>query len=49
MFLDLALARAAELGDILDRAGVEDFVVDNGIGRPIGAVARALLSLASWL
>ena len=49
MFLDLALVRAAEVGDILDGAGVEDFVVDNGIGRPVGAVARAVLSLASWL
>ena len=49
MFLDQALTRAAELADILDRAGVEDFVVDNGPGRSVGTVTREVLSLASWL
>ena len=49
MFLDKALKRAAELADILHRAGVEDFVVDNGPGRSVSAVAREVLSLAGWL
>ena len=49
MFQDRALERAAELDDILGRAGVEDFTVDNGAGRSIGEVAREVLSLAGWL
>ena len=49
MFLNQALARAEELADILSRASVEDFAVDNGPGRSIGTVAREVLSLASWL
>ena len=49
MFLDAALARAVELDGILDRAGVEDFVVDNGPGRPVGDVAREALVRAGWL
>ena len=49
MFLDPALARAEELAEILDRAGVEDFIVDNGPDRSLTTVAREVLSLASWL
>ena len=49
MNLDRALERAHELTDILERAGVEDFAVDNGPGRPIGDVAREALSRAGWL
>ncbi len=49
MFLDQALARASELDGILERAGVEDFVVDNGPGRSVGEVARQVLSSADWL
>ena len=49
MFLDAALARAAELDGILARAGVEDFVVDNGPGRLVGDVAREALGLVGWL
>ena len=49
MYLAWALARAVELDDILDRARVEDFTVDNGPGRPVGAVARDVLTLAGWL
>ena len=49
MFLDQAFRRATELADILERAGVEDFVVDNGPGRSVGEVAREVLSLAGWL
>lgn len=49
MNLDQALKRAAELDGILERAGVEDFVVDNGPGRSIGDVAREVLSRAGWL
>ena len=48
MFLNQAL-RAEELADILSRASVEDFVVDNGPGRSVGTVAREVSSLASWL
>ena len=48
-FQDQALARAAELEGILDRAEVEDFVVENGGGRSVTAVAREVLSLAGWL
>lgn len=49
MFLEQSLARAAELDEILARAGVEDFAVDNGPGRSVGAVAREVLILAGWL
>ena len=49
MFQYQALARAAELADILERASIEDFEVDNGIGCSVGAVAREVLSLAGWL
>ena len=49
MFLEQALARAAELDAILAKAGVEDFVVDNGPGRSVSDVAREVLSRAGWL
>ncbi len=49
MFQGQALARATELVDILERASIEDFVVDNGTGRSVGDVAREVLSLAGWL
>ena len=49
MFLEQALSRAAELDSILDRSRVEDFSVDNGSGRPVGAVAREVLRHAGWL
>ncbi len=42
-------ARSAELADILERAQVEDFTVDNGDGRLVTAVAREILSHAGWL
>ena len=43
-----AVARAAELAEILRRAGVEDYTVDNDIGRNITDVAREVLSRAGW-
>ena len=43
------IARSATLADILERAGAEDFTVDNGEGRSITHVAREVLSLAGWL
>ena len=49
MNLEHALRRAAELDGILERAGVEDFTVDNGPGRHIGDVAREVLVRAGWL
>ena len=49
MFLPVALARAEDLDAILDRARIEDFVVDNGPGRAIGDVAREVLERAGWL
>ena len=49
MTLERALMRAAELAEILERARVEDFVVENGSDRPVGDVAREMLSLAGWL
>ena len=49
MTFNQQLARAAELADILERAGVEDYVVDNGPGRSVGEVAYEVLSLAGWL
>ena len=49
MFQDQALARAEELSKILDRASVEDFIVDTGPSRSVSTVAREVLSLASWL
>ena len=49
MILEQALERATELDGILERTGVEDFVVDNGPGRSIGDVAREVLFCAGWL
>ena len=49
MNLERAFERASELAGILERAGVEDFVVDNGPGRSIGDVASEVLSRAGWL
>ncbi len=43
------IVRAAELSEILRRAGVEDFKVDNDVGRHITDVAREVLSVAGWL
>lgn len=48
MFLDAALARSRELDAILEREGVEDYVVDNGPGRPVGDAAREALRGAGW-
>ena len=48
MYQEWALARAAELDGILARAGVEDFVVDNGPGRSVGDVAWEVLARAGW-
>ena len=47
--LERALKRATELDGILERAGVEDFVVDNGPGRSICDVASEVLFRAGWL
>ena len=44
MFQAQALARSAELADILASAGAQDYSVDNGAGRPIGVVASEVLS-----
>ena len=44
-----AIARAATLDDILERAQAEDYTVDNGPGRSITDVAREVLSRAGWL
>lgn len=49
MFQAQALARTAELAGILAKARAEDYAVDNGAGRPIGVVAREVLSRAGWL
>ncbi len=49
MNLERALERATQLTEILERAGVEDLVVDNGPGRPVGDVAGEVLSRAGWL
>ena len=49
MILEQALERASELDGILEQTGVEDFVVDNGPGRPVGDVAGEVLSRAGWL
>lgn len=49
MSLEAALARAEELDGILESVHVEGFVVDNGAGRVIGAVAREMLERAGWL
>ena len=49
MFQREALARSAELADILANARAEDYRVDNGAGRPIGVVASEVLSRAGWL
>jgi hypothetical protein len=49
MFQAQAIARSATLDDILERAGAEDFTVDNGEGRSVTDVARDVLSLAGWL
>ena len=49
MFLEQALERAEELAGILERAGAEDFTVDNGPSRLVSEVARDMLSRAGWL
>ena len=49
MNLERAFERGTQLTYILERAGAEDFVVDNGPGRSIGDVAREVLSRAGWL
>ena len=36
MFQHQALARSTELADVLERAAIEDFTVDNGPGRQVG-------------
>lgn len=42
------VARVAELETLLDRAGVEDFAIDNA-GRSVTEVAREMLTRAGWL
>jgi len=42
------VARVAELETLLDRAGVEDFAIDNA-GRSVTEVAREMLKRAGWL
>ena len=42
------VARVAELETLLDRAGVEDFVIHNA-GRSVTEVAREMLTRAGWL
>ena len=49
MFQYQALARSTELANILARAAVEDFTVDNGPGRQIGEVALEVLTRAGWI
>ena len=44
-----AVARSAELAEILRRARVEDFTVDNDAGRSVTDVAREVLRRAGWL
>ena len=44
-----AIARSAELADILDRVKAEDFTVSNNGERPIAEVAHEVLSRAGWL
>jgi hypothetical protein len=44
---DWHLARTVELEEILQRAGLEDFCVEND-GRPADAVAREVLARAGW-
>ena len=45
--LDWHLARTGELHDVLERAGLEDFTVDNG-KRPVRDVAVEVLAKAGW-
>lgn len=45
--LDWHLDRTVELDGILDRAGIEDFCVDNG-DRPLREVALEVLARAGW-
>jgi len=42
------VARVAELETLLDRAGVEDFAIDNA-DRSVTEVAREMLTRAGWL
>ena len=49
MFQQQALARTEELDGVLKRNQPDDFVVDNGPGRPVGDVAREVLATAGWL
>jgi hypothetical protein len=42
------VARVAELEMLLDRAGVEDFAIDNA-DRSVTEVAREMLTRAGWL
>ncbi len=49
MFQDQALARSTELADVLERAAIEDFTVDNGPGRQVGEVALEVLTRAGWI
>jgi hypothetical protein len=42
------VARVAELETLLDRAGVEDFAINNA-GRSVTEVAREMLTRAGWL
>jgi len=49
LFQPKALARSAELDSILRKAGVENFVVDNDVGRQVTEVAREVLTGADWL
>ena len=42
------VARVAELETLLDRAGVEDFAINNA-GRSVTEVAREMLTRSGWL
>ena len=43
------MRKTAELDGILERAGLEDFSVDNDDGRSITDVAREVLHRVGWL
>jgi hypothetical protein len=49
MFQPHAIERSLALAHILERAGAEDFIVDNDEGRIVTEVAQEVLSGAGWL
>ena len=48
MFQTEAIARSAELEQVLERERVEDFTVDNDAGGNVTEVAREVLTRAGW-